>query len=117
MRKTVYLLVVSLCVMLILPWLAVALGKDGCGMVISFLLFFAVDPVFSIVVGIYAGQDAKARWAVPVLSAVFFLVGTWLFFDPGELTFVLYAFAYLLLGMASMFIAACIKAKRNKQLS
>ena len=106
MKKSLKWTALSVLVMVALPWLAVTFVKSDAGMAVCFLLFFAVDPIFSVIVGAHAGNDAKARWFWPLLPAGFFLVGTWMFFDPGGSAFLLYAFLYLLLSAAAMLISA-----------
>ena len=46
--------------------------------------------------------------------AVCFLIGTWIFFDMGETAFILYAAAYLALGIAAMLISVFIRKKTQK---
>ena len=43
-----------------------------------------------------SGKDMKHLWSLPIISAVLFLIGTWLFFDMGETAFILYAVIYQL---------------------
>ena len=109
MKKTVLWLALSLLIMLAFPWLAVRfVGGDG-GMAVCFLLFFAVDPLHSVLLGVFAGRHAKTRWALPLVSAALFLAGAWALFDPRETAFLLYAAGYLFLGYAAMLITACIR--------
>ena len=111
MKKIVLWLIISAIIMFALPWLAVTFVKGTGGMAASFILFFAVNPVFSIILGIFSGADAKRLWWLPVISAVFFLAGAWIFFDMGETAFILYAAGYLVLGTAAMLISAFIRKK------
>ena len=53
----------------------------------------------------------KHLWSLPVISAVLFLIGTWIFFDMGEMAFVLYAAVYLALGIVTMLISMIIRKK------
>ena len=104
---------VSAAVMLVLPWLAVTFVKGDAGgdagMAVCLLLFMAVDPVYSVIVGAFAGKDMKNLWSLPVISAVLFLCGAWVSFDMGETAFILYAAAYLALGIAAMLISMFIR--------
>ncbi len=114
MRKIVFWLIVSAFIMFALPWLAVTLIEGDGGMAACFLLFFAINPVYSVIEGSFAGRDAKTLWYLPILTAVFFLAGTWLFFDRGETAFILYAFVYLVLGTAAVLISSYIKKKKSQ---
>lgn len=95
-------LAVSAVVMLAFPWMAVTFVKGDGGMAVCFLLFFAVNPVYSVMAGWSAGKDIRNLWSIPIISAGLFFAGTWLFFDMGETAFILYAAVYLVLGTAGM---------------
>lgn len=112
MKKNIILwLAVSAVVMLMFPWLAVTFVKGDAGMAVCFLLFFALNPLYSVIFGVFAGKDMKHLWSLPVISAVLFLIGTWIFFDMGEMAFVLYAAVYLALGIVTMLISMIIRKK------
>ncbi|MFG6334003.1 MAG: hypothetical protein K1W20_00765, partial [Lachnospiraceae bacterium] len=73
-------------------------------MAVCFLLFFAVNPLYSVLIGAFAEKDIRRLWSLPVISSALFLIGTWIFFDMGESAFILYAAVYLVLGIAAMLI-------------
>ena len=112
MKKIIiFWLAVTAVIMLALPWLVVTFVKGDAGMAACFVLFFAVNPIYSVVIGIFAGKDMKHLWSLSVISAVLFLVGTWVFFDMGETAFILYAVVYLALGIVAMLISMFIRKK------
>ena len=110
-KKLVPWIISLVVIMLALPWLAVTFIPGDGGMAACFILFFAVNPIYAICAGVYAGKDIKKLWVSPVLTALFFLAGTWLFFDMGEKAFILYALVYLFLGIVAMLISMLIKRK------
>ena len=115
MKKNIILwLAASAVVMLAFPWLAVTFVKGDAGMAVCFLLFFAVNPLYSVIIGAYAGKDVKHLWSLPVISAVLFLIGTWIFFDMGETAFILYAAVYLIIGIMAMLISMFIRKKTQE---
>ena len=115
MKKNIILwLAASAVVMLAFPWLAVTFVKGDAGMAVCFLLFFAVNPLYSVLIGAFAGKDVKHLWSLPVISAVLFLIGTWIFFDMGETSFILYAAVYLIIGIMAMLISMFIRKKTQK---
>ena len=112
MKKNFILwLTASAVVILALPWLAVTFVKGDAGMAVCFLLFFALNPLYSVIFGVFAGKDMKHLWSLPIVSAALFLIGTWIFFDMGEMAFILYAVVYLVLGIAAMLISMFIREK------
>lgn len=115
MKKNFILwLAASMVVMLAFPWLAVTFVKGDAGMAVCFLLFFAVNPLYSVIIGAFAGKDIRYLWSLPVISAVLFLIGTWIFFEMGEMAFILYAAVYLVLGIAAMLVSMFIRKKIRK---
>lgn len=103
MKKSTIWIAAAVLLMIGCPWLAVTFAGEA-GMAICFILFYAVNPLFSIFCGVFAGSHWKRRWYLPLVSAGTFLLGTWLFFEMGEPAFLLYAGCYLALGMISMLI-------------
>ena len=115
MKKSIILwLAASAVVMLAFPWLAVTFVKGDAGMAVCFLLFFAVNPLYTVIIGAFAGKDVKHLWSLPVISAVLFLIGTWIFFDMGETAFILYAAVYLVIGIMAMLISMFIRKKTQE---
>ena len=47
--------------------------------------------------------------SVPVAVAAAFMAGVWLVFSPGEMAFLLYAGAYLALGLAAMALTRLVR--------
>lgn len=112
MKKNYFFgLAVSVMIMLGLPWLAVTFVKGDAGMAVCLLLFFAVDPIYSVMIGAFAGKNRGYLWSLPIISAALFLCGTWLIFDMGEPAFIMYAAVYLVLGIAAMLISMLLKKK------
>ena len=91
MKKMIPWILATAVIMLVFPWLAVTFIKGDGGMAVCFILFFAVNPIYAICSGAYAGKDIKIFWTLPIIIALFFLLGTWLFFSMGEKAFILYA--------------------------
>lgn len=92
-------ILLSVLIMILLPFLAVNFVKGDNGMAICFVLFYVINPLFSIYIGYTADE-----WIYPFINSLLFLLGTWIFFDMGEIAFVYYAIVYLLLGLITMLI-------------
>lgn len=108
-QKMIFWFLLSAVVMLLLPWLAVTFIKGDGGMAVCFILFFAVNPIYSVTAGVFAGKNGKRPWSLPLISAALFLAGTWIFFDMGETAFILYAAVYLILGILGMLVSRFIR--------
>lgn len=109
-------LAASAVVMLALPWLAVTFVKADGGMAVCFLLFFGVNPLYSVIIGAFAGKDIRWLWSLPVISAALFLIGAWIFFDMGQTEFILYTTVYLVLGIAAMLISAFMRRSTQRNM-
>lgn len=103
----------SAVVMLVLPGLAVNFIKSDAGMAVCFLLFFGVNPIYSILAGVFAGRRMNAMWGLPIITAVLFLLGAWIFFDMGEQAFILYGTVYLVLGVIALLVSF-FRTKKGK---
>lgn len=103
------MLLIILLATLLLPWLTVTCLPHDVDMAVNLMLFFAVNPLLAIGMGILAGWRKEGWW--PVVMVAFFLVGAWLIFSPGETAFVLYAGVYLALGLAAMALTWLIRKK------
>lgn len=103
MNKTLKLIILTVLVMVVLPWVIVV-GAKAEAMGLVFLLFYAGYPLYSVFIGWRAGKDIKKRWFLPILSAGVFLLGTLLIFTPEEMMFYKFALVYLVIGILVMFI-------------
>ena len=110
-KNMIFSLAASVIVMLALPWLVVTFVKSNAGMAVCLLLFFVINPLFSVIIGIFAGKDVRHLWSFPVVSTALFLIGTWIFFDLGEMSFLLYAAVYLALGIVAMLLSMFVRKK------
>lgn len=112
MKKLIVWTLLAMFLMIGCPWLAVEFAGSA-GMAVCFILFFAINPVFSAICGIFAGKNIKQLWALPIITAGLFLVGTWLFFDMGETAFLLYTGCYLIIGIIAMLVSAYLSKRKQ----
>lgn len=100
---------ISAFIMLGFPWLAVTFAPADAGMAVCLLLFYVVNPIYSVILGCIAGQDIRRLWVFPLLSAILFWVGAAIFFTVSEPLFIFYAGIYLIFGVAAMLITFGVK--------
>lgn len=112
MKKLIAWTISALILMIGFPWLAVTFAGSA-GMAICFLLFYAINPLFSVVCGLFAGKNIRQLWALPIITAGLFLIGTWLFFELGEPAFLLYSGCYLIIGMIAMLISSLMNKRKQ----
>ena len=105
-KRTIMIwLAVTIIVMFVLPFVVARFASEDSGMVLCMMLFFIVNPIYSAILGYRCSKDIKEMWSLPLVAAVAFLAGTWIFFDIHELCFFAYAGAYLAIGWTVMFIS------------
>lgn len=90
------------------PWLAVTFAGSA-GMAVCFILFFTVNPAFSLLCGLAAGKALKKLWFLPFTTAALFLLGAWTFFSPLDGAFLFYAAIYLGISLLAMTLRATFK--------
>lgn len=91
-----------LVVMLLLPVLAVNFAPADAGLAVAFLLFFVIDPLTVLALGVMAGTELRKLWWIPVVSVAvfpfFFSVAVW---EPVMELFI-YSAMYLPVGVLAM---------------
>lgn len=117
MKKNSGALIAIGAVMLALPWAAVTFAPGDAGMAICFVLFFGLNPMCSMFVGIWSGMEVKARWYLPIVNAAAFLLSAWLLFDRGEPAFLWYAVAYLTVSLLAMIVTIFIVRGIRRELN
>ncbi len=50
----IFWFIISTVIMLVLPWLAISFVKGDAGMAVCFILFFAINPLYSVMIGVFA---------------------------------------------------------------
>lgn len=114
-RKAMILwLTISVVIMIALPLVVAKLASECSGMALCMILFYIVNPIYSVILGFRCGKDIRRMWNLPLVSSIAFLAGTWLFFDIKEVWFIIYASVYLIIGWTAMGISKYLN-KRNIQ--
>ena len=117
-KRIIVVMTVIFAILLIAPLAVLNFANPMDGMGLMFLLFFAVNPVASIFVGILSGASVKKLWWTPLLFGVMFLLCCWLALQEIVLDLVVYAVIYLLLGMIAMAVTKVLcglKTKNDEQ--
>lgn len=112
-RKPVFWLLCSAGVMLLLPRLVVTWVRSDAAMAAVLVLFFAIDPGYSMAAGYYAGKQIRRLWWVPAVTAGLYLMGAWLFFEMGDPAFWTYTGIYFAVGMEAMLVSRLITSRRE----
>ena len=112
-RKGYFWLILSVGIMLLLPWLAVTVVRADAGMTAMLILFFGINPAYCMTAGYYAGKQIHRLWWVPAVSALLFLAGAWLFLDMGDSDFLTYTGIYFAVGMEAMLVSRLIAGRRE----
>ena len=93
----------ALLLFLIIPWVTCLVIKSDAAMAVCFILWYAIDPVFAIAAGMFAGKRPRELWFLPLLLPVLFLISTRICFAPDP-AYMGYALMYALLGGTTMLV-------------
>ena len=114
--KILLFFILNVVLTLLVPFLANKLVPADGGMAICMLMFFAVYPIFSIVLGFVISNDMKYSWWMPLVAAFIFPL---LFsLAMGGMIWELYTYSgiYIFLGYAvAAFILLLKKIKLERQ--
>ena len=114
MKKVLFLwLIITVIIMWGLPWFGITFAPADAGMAVCFLLWYAVNPVYSVLSGVYAGMEIKKRWWQPAAVAVLYVAGTWMFFEFGETAFLVFGAVYLAISAIAMLISGLVRYSRS----
>lgn len=117
MKKNIAAIIAIVIIMVGLPWATVAFASHDAGMAICFILFFGVNSMVSLYVGIFAGLQVKQRWFLPFVNSAVFLLGVWTVFDWGNPDFYGYAVAYLAVALVAMLATIVVSRNVRKELN
>ena len=113
MKKHLVCSVISVIVMLLLPWCAVTFVPSDGGMLVSLLLLFAVNPISAVCIGIISGSNPRSLWLHPLLLSALFTVGAWKSLGitvPDRLS---YAAVYLAVGYLALLLTILLRRKKD----
>lgn len=99
----------------VLPFAVATLASECSGMALCMILFLVINPVYSIILGAVCAKDIRHMWNLPLVSAIAFLAGTWLFFDIKEIWFLIYATIYLALDWIVMYVRKYLSRQHDHE--
>lgn len=108
-------LIAVVIVMVILPVIYLFTPADW-GMSLCVLSFLCINPVFSIGLGIYAGEQIRELWYMPLISTLMYLLTAWVIFGI-ETAFLIYAGFYLILAYPAMGIRWLVEKRKEKKFT
>ena len=113
MKKHLVCTAISVIVMLLLPWCAVAFVPSDGGMLVSLLLLFAVNPISAVCIGIISGSKPRLLWPQPLLLSALFAVGAWKSLGITISDILPYAAVYLAVGYLALLLTVLLRHKKD----
>ena len=111
-KKIVLILAITLFTTLVLPLIAVHFAKGDNGMAVVLLLFFILNPLAAIIIGIIAGFDIRSLFWAPLTFSLLFWIFATLIFDPAFP--LVYSAIYLVISLVSMMITLFVRKIKNR---
>ena len=76
-KKTMPWIILMMICMIVIPLIAHLSGNDDIGVIAAIISNYAM-PVYTILLGVFAGEDIKHQWFLPVVPIVFRYIGGWI---------------------------------------
>lgn len=114
MKKWVLWLVTILLVMVGGPLIVLSVAPDAA-MLMCMCIFFLLAPLCAFYSGIFAGQDMRHRWWMPVVAVAMFITGSYWLLSMDVEGMWMYGGIYLVIGLVTMFVSAAIRRKTGKK--
>ncbi len=105
-KRLITIIGIMVVTMLIIPVITINTVKADAGMLIALMLFFILNPIVSVAVGILASRDIKFFWFAPILLAVLFWVFSCFAYEPAFP--IVYSVIYFVISSISMLIATLV---------
>ncbi len=102
LHKVMISVVTLIVSMLVVPCLIVRVAPHNWGMALCFLMFFAINPLVVIMLGIMAGTEIKYLWCIPLISALVFPPFFAIAVKEWVIDLFVYAGLYLCIGVVAM---------------
>ena len=106
-RKTIPWIILMILFMIVVPLIAHILGDDDSGVIAAIISVFAM-PVYTILLGVFAGDDIRHQWFLPLLPVVFRYIGGWICNEG--LGYSYYVSMSLIVGICAAMLSAVIHA-------
>ena len=110
MKRIIRLIViisVLLMSMVIIPVVTANTVKAESGMLVTLILFFIVEPLASVTVGILSGADIKFFWFTPIFTALLFWMVACFVYQPAFP--IVYSAIYFVLCTISMLVTKLVR--------
>ena len=114
-KKIAVSLIILITVMLILPLLVVNAASPDLGMSLTLLLFFIINPITLVLLGVIAGSNVRILWWIPVLCAAVFPPFFAVAIQELVAELWIYSGLYLCIGILSMLARAILLKKAQKR--
>lgn len=93
-------------------WLVVTFS-GGTVMAACVFLLLAINPIFIVVCGLFAGKNMKQLWALPIIVPGLYLLGANLFYEIGEPAFLRNCGGYFIIGIFAMLFSFFLRNKNQ----
>lgn len=112
-KKLVFSIILSGVMMILLPFMTVDTSGTELGIASIYTNLYVVNPVYTLGIGIFAGTDREKLWSLPLITAVFFILGFGLIISFADILVYMYALCYLLTSTLAMFFIDFLLKRRK----
>jgi len=111
-NKILIYIITILLILLVIPFIAINTIKPNDGLGFLLLMFFIINPITSIFIGILSENDIKKFWWMPIAFSTFFPLLYVITLKELVMDLYLYSIGYLVLGLVSMTVTYYLNKRK-----
>lgn len=111
-NKILIYIITVLLILLIIPFIAMNIIKPNEGMGFLLLMFFIINPIVSILLGVLSGKNISKLFWIPISFAILFPVLYVFTLEELVMDLYLYSIGYLVLGLVSMTVTYYLNKRK-----
>lgn len=96
------------------PLIVLAVDPNAA-MLVFMCIFFLLAPFCALYSGIFAGQDMRRRWWMPVVTVALFVTGSYWLLSMDVQGLWVYGGIYMVIGLVSMGVCAAIRRQTRRK--
>ena len=112
--KKLLVIISIIIVMLLFPLCAIMFVSPDASLIAILLMFYIINPMFSIVIGIVSGLEIKRMWWSSLLLPASFIASGYLILKTGH-DCLIYSLVYFILHFISMLITSILKYNKDRK--
>ena len=116
MKKSIEIVLFTILVMYLCPFILTRLFDQQNGQALMFILLLCINPIYCLLLGIACGLDWKNCLYYPLFPLIIFVASMYYIFNTFDKAFVVYGLFYFAITLVTMLVTIFIIRRKEKQL-